>query len=557
MRQSGRWRLAAFAAAMVALVLGAVVAIPVNAQTTREITLIQKLGRQDAGPQLGRPEATGRKLSPDELMRLRMLEMQSGAIARARGEAESRKLVGPPLSEREKVIHVLNRLSFGATPGEVDRIVYEGGWKAWVMRQMAPEKIDDTELDTLLAERFPWTGMTLPRMKAAYPLAENGYNNPQLRHELPRAVLVRAALSKRQFKEVMCEFWRNHFCIDQPERLAPRRSWTACHYDDEVIRDHVFGKFEKMLRASAHHAGMLEYLDNHLSRKGAWNENYAREIMELHTLGVDSYYNEDDVLELTKVLTGWSFDDNLQFVFNAPYHEPGEKLLLGRRIAEGYGGGEYALHLLASHKGTAQFISWKLCRYLVNDNPPEGLVNRVAAVFRRSDGDLSKVYLEIIESPEFMRRENFRAKFRTPFECAAAALRATNADIRDAGATTAVVGRMGQDIYNCMDPTGYFDQAEAWMDAGVLTTRWDYSWKLVRGQVPGVSLPGDYFTAYENILRDRDKGGPAAMVDQMIKDIIGDDVGDRTREVMLEAAEQGSAPRAFSILLGSPSFQQQ
>jgi uncharacterized protein (DUF1800 family) len=357
-------------------------------------------------------------------------------------------------------------------------------------------------------------------------------------------------MSNRQFQEVMCDFWRNHFFVNLPVRDAPTRSWTTPDYERNVIRKFAFGKFKNMLYASATHPAMLEYLDNYQSKANAWNENYAREVMELHTLGADRFYNETDVLELSKTLTGWTYDRDLKFVFRPEWHQGGTKKVLGKMMPPGKEGGEQALYMLATHPGCAQFISEKLCRYLVNDNPPPALVRKVASVFKESGGDLPRVYRAIVMSPEFLGRENYRAKFRTPFEFTVAALRATNAKVADGAETCSVMAKMGEPIYDCEDPTGFYDQAEAWMDAGVLTTRWDYAWKMVRGSIGGVQVPAEFLSKYTS-------GSPEESRDRMVHDLIGADIGDRTAQMLSKAAAAGDRAQMLSVILGSPDFQQQ
>jgi uncharacterized protein (DUF1800 family) len=502
-----------------------------------------------AAPVFAQPVPPKSKISAEDLKKLRQLETKAGVRTKAAEAPEVQALKGPPLTEREKVTHVLNRLSFGPRPGEVDRVLKEGGWEAWVEQQLAPAALADATVEAEVAQRYPWTKMSLGEIRHKYPIAKMAYNQPVLRAGLPQSVLYRATASNRQFNELMVEFWRNHFFVNVPDRDAPTRSWTGPDYEENVIRKHAFGQFKEMLFASATHPAMLEYLDNSTSRANAWNENYAREVMELHTLGADKIYNETDVLELSKVLTGWTYDTNLKFTFKPEWHQPGTKTVLGSKIPDGYQGGEMALYGLATHKGTAEFIAYKLCRYLVNDNPPQALVRRVAAEFTKTKGDLPKVYRAIIFSPEFMSRENYRAKFKTPFEFTVSALRATNASLSDGGATCAVIAKMGQPLYDCDDPTGFYDQAEAWMDAGVLTSRWDFAWKMIRGVVKGVEVPSSFVEKYSSL-------EPEAARDRMVSDIIGDDIGDRTRQMMTEAAKTDRA-KMLSILLGSPDFQQQ
>jgi uncharacterized protein (DUF1800 family) len=472
--------------------------------------------------------------------------MFAPAVAHA-AQPTPQTLSGPELSAREKVIHVLNRLAYGPRPGEVDRIAAEEGADGWIKKQMEPEKIDDSALEKDVHARFKWAEQKniLDVRKYAPEEGKGDQSRHNLKDELPKLVILRAAESNRQFKEVMCDFWRNHFCVDSSEfdRNKTRR-WTAAHYEDQVIRTHVFGKFKDMLFASARHPAMLEYLDNQYSKAGNWNENYARELMELHTLGADRGYGNEDVKELSKILTGWRYNKDFAFEFDKSWHQPGVKHWIGYNIPEGYEAGEQAVNYLATHKYTAEFISMKLVRYLVNDNPPPALVKKVANVFRETDGDLPKVYTAILTSPEFFSRENYHSKFKTPFQFCVSAIRATNAKIEDAGETEKYLQKMGEPIYLCPDPTGYFDQAERWMDAGVLTTRWDYGQRLARDGVGGVSISKAFMEKYASI-GDHDK-----MVAKVIDDILAGEVGDKEKHI------EGNAERVIGILLGGPSFQQ-
>jgi uncharacterized protein (DUF1800 family) len=487
---------------------------------------------------------SGKKLTPEELIRIRIAELEGGAIAESMKTPETIALMGPPLSEKEKVVHVLNRLSFGWRPGEIDEVVKAGGWEKWVKTQLEPDKIDDSKLEARLAKDYAFM------KKSPLDLSGEFLKNDEqkvLRKQFHESVLVRAVMSKRQFKEVMAEFWRNHFCVDTPDNDETSRAWTVPDYEEKVIRANLFGKFKTMLFASATHPAMLEYLDNFKSKANNWNENYAREVMELHTLGADRFYNENDVLELSKVLTGWTYDKSYKFAYNDAWQQPGEKYWLGMRIKAGYAGGESALYTLATHRGTAEFISFKLCRYLINDNPQQSLVTKIASVFRQTDGDLPRVYEAIIKSPEFLQRFNYRAKFKTPFEFTVSALRTTDATITDGGATLTVLAKMGEPLYNSKDPTGYYDQAEAWRDAGVLTSRWDYSWKLIRNSIPGVTVSSDFIKSYAG-LKDKE------LQERLIDTIVGSDIGNKTLDVLRKSTD---LPQMISVLMGSPSFQQQ
>jgi uncharacterized protein (DUF1800 family) len=263
----------------------------------------------------------------------------------------------------------------------------------------------------------------------------------------------------------------------------------------------------------------------------------------LHTLGADRGYSNEDVLQLSKVLTGWQYNHKFEFEFNAEWHQPGNKKWLGYNIPAGYDAGEKALYYLATHKYTAEFISMKLVRYLVNDVPPQSLIKKAAAVFQETEGDLSKVYATILNAPEFFTREHFRSKFKTPFQFVTSALRITNSKIDNGHDACRLLGKMGQPIYMCNDPTGYFDVAESWMDAGVLTSRWDFSWRLVRNGVPGVEVPKGFVERYA-------KMDEAKRAQAIADEVVGGDVGE------LEKKTTGETERVLSVLLGGPSFQQ-
>jgi uncharacterized protein (DUF1800 family) len=487
-------------------------------------------------------------------LRNRILKIQAGIEADKNKPARPADFTGPELSDREKVMQAVNRMSFGVTAGEVDAILEKGGWQVWAKEQLDAEKIDDAACDKLILQRFPWVKTPIQELEKDYGYQkkpEMRKGESQMMHTLlPECVLVRSVMSKRQFKEVMCDFWRNHFCVDQPHNNEEKtRSWTDADYEEQVIRKHVFGQFKDMLFASARHPAMLEYLDQKLSHKNSWNENYAREVMELHTLGADRGYGNADVQELSKVLTGWTYGPDFQFKFDANDHQPGPKHWLGNTVEEGYSGGEKALYMLATARATSEFISEKLVRYLVNDNPPPALVKRVAAVFRESKGNLPKVYWAILSSPEFMSRDNYRAKFKTPFQFTVSALRSTSAKLENEEDACNRLRRMGEPIYDCPDPTGYRDVAESWMDAGVLTTRWQFAWDLLRGDVKGITVPPEFLAGYKSL-----KSEEAEL--KMIEDLVAGDVGDRELTTLKAVAANGDFQRMASIILGSPSFQQ-
>ncbi len=507
-----------------------------------------------------------------------------------------------PLSDREKAAHALSRLGFGAQPGEVEAVMAEGV-DAWIARQLDPASIDDSQVDAQVLQRFPSMGMTMTEVFATYrpPYPRDRRETPeesrrrnelrnQVRRELQSAVLHRALYSQRRFEEVILEFWRNHFSVDQSKDDV---GFLANHYE-QTLRRHAFGDFDDLLLATARHPAMLIFLDNAVSQKPltereqrlveryegrenrprsfealarhrGLNENYARELMELHTLGVDNGYTQRDVTELSRVLTGWSVGwtgagedeyGNRQhgeygFVFRADVHDDRAKRVLGATLRGGAGEAEgvAVIRRLARDRRTAEFISWKLCRYLVHDDPPQTLVKRVARVFRTSRGDLPKVYAAIVTSPEFFDRANVGVKFKTPFEYVVSALRATDAQVEDDQAVLWSLRRMGQPVYQCFDPTGYYDQAEAWLDPGVLVYRWQFALALAGGRLEGVKLPEAWITSL-----------PVGddLADELVRQLVAAPVDPAATALLEEQIGQAFNRRvAVGVVLGSPMFQQQ
>lgn len=510
---------------------------------------------------------------------------------------------GAPLTEREIAAHVLNRLSFGPRPGQLEEVL-EVGWEQWVRAQLDPSSIPNDRVGSYLASEHRWTRMSMGDIFRSYrpayttqpPTQEEQDNRNRnlnrIRRELQEATLYRAVYSERQLEEVIVEFWRNHFNVDQQKDDV---GYLANHFEEQVIRRFAFGKFEHMLLSSARHPAMLIYLDNIVSQKPltereqrlveryenrdniprsiralgrqrGLNENYARELMELHTLGVDREYTQRDVTEMARVLTGWTarWEDgsgygqtpdsrgNLPdygFYFREEVHDDNNKRVLGSSLR---GGGEdqgiMVIRALANHRYTADHISRKLCRYLLRDEPSEQLVAEVGRVFLRTDGDLPQVYEAIIFSDDFLYRQNYQVKFKTPFEYVVSALRATGAQVENWRETREAIRLMGQPIYQCEDPTGYEDTAEAWLDPGVLVYRWSYALKLARNQVEGVRV-GEALLA--NLPRSE-------MKDKLIGRVVPGGVSPQTSAVLDEyLRDNPSAADLLGLLLGSPDFQQQ
>jgi uncharacterized protein (DUF1800 family) len=416
--------------------------------------------------------------------------------------------------------------------------------------------------------------------------------------ELASAKLIRATYSERQLEEVMTDFWFNHFNVFA-NKGADR--YLISSYERDVIRKHAFGKFEDLLVATAKAPAMLFYLDNFQSvgpdspvgkgqagRRGnqrgqfnrnarlrrfpageqpnmtpgqqnaqkrpprGLNENYARELMELHTLGVDGGYTQKDVTEVAKVFTGWTIDRPQMggdYIFREQMHEPGTKTVLGKKIHEnGESEGRELLHMLATNPSTAHFISKKLAMRFVADDPPKALVDRMAATFLKTKGDIREVLRTLFKSPEFWAPESYRAKVKTPLEFVVSALRTTGAEVNDSQPLIQTLQKMGMPLYGMQPPTGYSMKQDAWVNSSALIDRMNFSLALAAGRVKGVSVDPQR-TVGEMV-------DPSASLDRMTDALLAGDVSPHTKETVQK--EMGATPSPAVIaglLLGSPEFQ--
>ncbi len=329
-------------------------------------------------------------------------------------------------------------------------------------------------------------------------------NSPQqlLSYDLLAAKLYRAIYSPRQLGEQLVDFWFNHFNVyldkGNDRFLVPI-------YEEKAIRPHVLGKFRDLLQATAESPAMLYYLDNYQSvapkpkSPRGLNENYARELLELHTLGVDGGYTQKDIIEVARCFTGWTIRDVKQgseFWFNEKAHDQGEKQVLGVTIPAG-GGKQDALQvldILVHHPSTARFISKKLAQRFVSDNPPKQLIDSMAKTFRVTDGDLRAVMRTMLNSREFWSLSAYRAKLKSPLEMIASAARATGADVEDAYALANQIGTLGQPLYRKVEPTGYSNTSEEWINTGALLSRLNFALNFTQNRVSGVKVKPDGWT---------------------------------------------------------------
>ena len=543
------------------------------------------------------------------------------------------------LTEDQRILHVLNRLGFGARPGDLDR-VKSMGLDNYINQQLNPEKISDSTAENKLAElttlnmstaelygQFPQPGQLLRQLQARGMLPtdaemkseapknnqtqppgnpldneknreaiekyyrDNGLQRPQrIIAELQASRILRAVYSERQLQEVMVDFWTNHFNVFA-NKGADR--WLLTAYDRDTIRPFAMAKFSELLEATAKSPAMLFYLDNFQSvspdagggrlrpqqqqRRGI-NENYARELMELHTLGVDGGYTQKDVQEVARCFTGWTIfqprggaaaiaaimprdgernarrDDAMRrtagtFFFNQRAHDDGEKLVLGHKIPSGGGmkDGLMVLDILAHHPSTAKFIATKLVRHFVSDNPPPALVDRVAATYKKSDGDIREMLKTIFFSKEFNSPEAYRVKIKRPFELVVSAIRTLGADTNGGPGTHQWIARMGEPLYGFQTPNGYSDAAESWVNTGGLLERMNFGLALAGNRVQGTKV---------NLANT--SGDQSKVLDEYLKTILAGDISTSTREALTRQLQKSDpATKVVGLILGTPEFQRQ
>ena len=425
-------------------------------------------------------------------------------------------------------------------------------------------------------------------------------NNPAavVTGELAQAKVLRGVYSERQLDEVMTDFWINHFNVFVDKGLD-RLMLTS--YERDVIRPHALGRFEDLLVATAESPAMLFYLDNWLSvgpnsaqalgipmrpgrahgrkrppqaqrnnpgkRTSGLNENYGRELLELHTLSVNGGYSQRDVTETAKVFTGWTIDKPAEgggFKFDPRMHEPGVKFVLGRRIKpKGQEEGLEVLHRLATSPKTAHFISLKLAERFVADDPPAALVDRVAKTFLKKKGDIREVLGTMFHSPEFWDDGSYRAKVKTPLEFIASALRATGAQIDDATPLTRQLNRMGMPVYGAQPPTGYSMKAEAWVSSSALLNRMNFALALTSGKIKGTRVDATQLVGNDLAVSD-----PSAALSALEASLLAAGVSRETHDSIaaeiitlpvngskLKQGNNSSFSMIAGLLLGSPEFQ--
>ena len=510
---------------------------------------------------------------------------------------------------RDSAVHVLNRLAYGGTPGLADSIARTGVMR-WVERQLDRKRPGDPALAATEA-RFPALTSSSDDLIRDFALARRRQlmerhrgdsmttrrPAPELREmrqalgALQQATLVRASLSGNQLGEVMAEFWFNHFNVFMNKGVV--RVYTPS-YLEETIRPHALGTFHELLAAVAQSPAMLFYLDNVQSvapgsepprlarlerarrsgkrpgldsamarieerRPKGLNENYARELLELHTLGVDGGYTQKDVTEVARILTGWGIAlprDGAGFRFHDWAHDRGEKIFMGVTFPAGRGKdeGERLLATLASAPATMHHVSGKLCARFVSDSPTDGCVDAAVGAWKRTGGSIREVMRAIVVSPDFWAPAARDAKVKSPLEFVVTAVRAIGGVPDTTPALARQLQQLGQPLFLQSVPTGYPESQQEWVNSGALLARMNFAVALAAGRVPGVGIDLDRVAPHS--------AGSEVLLDRVNEAILGGRMSAHTRSVIRDQISSVSDPTAARALavglaLGGPEFQRQ
>jgi len=492
-------------------------------------------------------------------------ERTISTVSAAFGNATPDHLMVGNGAEIDDDFHLLSRAAFGPWPGDLERLK-QMGRKTWLEEQLNHESINDHACD-LRAQRFA--------SLRVHPGEAYNWKKPTLRDEITRHSLLQAVYSQRQLFEVMVEFWTDHLNIDLEK--------GDCIYfkaadDRDVIRKHALGNFHQLIRASATSPAMLVYLDGRSNKvtkaKPVPNENYAREIMELHTLGVNGGYTQKDIYEAARCLSGWTVNllKDKQGVlkraakgqllpwgepprgvsyFNLDLHDDGEKTVLGHVIKAGGGDGDLdrLVDIVCAHPGTARHIALKLCRRFVSYDPPGSLVQRVAETFSQTMGDIKSTLRVILNSEEFMASRGLLLK--RPFRFIVSALRATAADTHAHKPLTDWLHRMGQGLFQYPTPDGYPDEESPWL--GTLLWRWNFALALAGGKIQTVELDAK---TLQHALEIRPQKHDAPPTAESSTKLFAHFTGRKPQAHETEAASSASNDaESLGIILASPAFQ--
>jgi uncharacterized protein (DUF1800 family) len=391
-------------------------------------------------------------------------------------------------------LHALNRIAFGPRPGDIRRVLSQG-LAAWIDDQLRPTP------DSVLASRlapFPTLSYTVPQVVAN--ANANSASLTQVQDEFQTAKVIRAVHSKNQLEEVLVDFWFNHFNVYMPDDFL---QYSTPAYERDAIRPFVLGRFRDLLAATANHVAMMFYLDNYLSRVSrvvngvlvqGLNENYGRELMELHTVGVDAGYTQEHVFDAARCFTGWGIDNvstGGSFQYRSTQHDTGAKQVFGLSVPAGgqKNDGDMLIDYLATHPSTARFISKKLARRFVSDDPPASIVDRCAATFSATGGDIREVLTTMFSSTEFWEEaRSGDGKPKTPVEFTFSAIRACDAQVQHANSIRGQISNMGMPLYQCIPPTGYSGRGADWLNPSSHLNRMNFALDLAAGRIGGIVI---------------------------------------------------------------------
>ncbi len=458
------------------------------------------------------------------------------------------KVVVSNTKEIDPIFHLLSRAGYGPWPGDLERVKKQGT-DAWIEEQLNPESIDDS-LCELRSRRFETINM---RPGDCYE-----FKNNVLRDDITRHTLLKAIYSKRQLFESMVEFWTDHLNINLEKGDC---IYLKASDDKEVVRAHALGNFKAMIKASCLSPAMLVYLDGKENKRAnkndVPNENYARELLELHTLGVDGGYTQKDVFEAARCLTGWRLKQKGEFskgtaYFDSALHDDGRKVVLGQVITAG--GGEKdvdrLIEIVTKHPSTAKFVCTKLVRHFVSDQPQPELVERAAKVFAAENGEIKPVVKTILTSKEFQEQRG--TKFKRPFRFIVSSLRGLGADTHAKSGLTEYLSRMGHGLFQHPTPDGYTEEMLPWL--GTLLWRWNFALALACNEIESVTV--DIEQLASAIKTEREK---AANADLLVRHFVGRRATTEELKILNSFHDSKNKDNNFAELLGlvisSPAFQ--
>ena len=462
-----------------------------------------------------------------------------------------------------------DRLSFGATP-QLDALIQHQGVPDWLMQQLTPGD-DPARLRKRLRE-FDSLGLSPVQLFERYWLPPKQRKDAehrqrfrmQIRHlyvQAASARLWRASESPWQVRELLVDFWFNHFNVFAHKGLC--NLWIGS-YEEQAIRPNVLGRFSDLLLATARHPAMLFYLDNWMNTtpgsphaRGAMkglNENYARELMELHTIGL--HYTQSDVAGATRLLTGWGLQRRVGFRFDPLRHDFSGQNILGQRFAGGQDAISDFLHFLSTHPDTAQHIAFRMAQYFVADQPPADLVKHMRHRYLASGGDLKAVTLAMIEHPSFIQAAARRDKFRTPYRYVLAVMRASGQQPQNARPLIGTLHQLGQPLYGCVTPNGWANTQDEWLSPDALTARLNFAVALGGGWLPVAQASEDKMMLDSAMGATRTTAPARARRHEPVPlTTVLDALGHRLPRSSVAVAKLAPRPLRSAVLLGSPQMQ--